>query len=66
MTPEQHKAETLRHCLQMALTDPEYAIWAAGVYEKGQPWLMANLQAKVRQEIKRSRSSASDSGSGAA
>ena len=49
----EHKASILAHCLWMAQTDPEYATWAAGWYEKNEPALLKNLQAKVRQEIER-------------
>lgn len=56
MTSE-HKAEILRHCLWMAERDPDYAIWAAGWYEKNEPVLLANLQGRVRQEIARSTAS---------
>jgi hypothetical protein len=54
VTPE-HKAKVLQHCLWMAQTDPDYAIWAAGWYEQLQPKLLENLQAKVRQEVKRAQ-----------
>ena len=53
MTPDEHKARILAHCLWMAELDPEYAIHAAGWYEANQPWLLTNLQAKVRQEVRR-------------
>jgi hypothetical protein len=41
----------------MAERDPEYAIHAAGWYEANQPWLLKNLQAKVRQAVRRSSTS---------
>lgn len=54
--PQAHKAEILRHCLWMAQVDPEYAIWAAAQYEARNPVLLKNLEAKVRQEVRRSAS----------
>lgn len=53
MTPTEHKAEILRHCLWMAERDPAYAAWAAGWYEALEPVLLKNLQRKVQQEIRR-------------
>lgn len=58
MTPD-HKQEVLRHCLWMAESDPEYAVWAAGWYEANEPELLRNLQAKVQQEVERVRRSSS-------
>lgn len=53
MTPADYKADILRHCLWMASIDPQYAHHAAGWYEKNDPELLKNLQAKVWQEIHR-------------
>jgi hypothetical protein len=58
MTPD-HKAAILQHLLKFARIDPEAAIHAAGWYEAGQPYLLANLQAKVRQEARRAERDAS-------
>lgn len=51
-----HKAEILRHVLWMATLDPEYAVWAAGWYERNEPVLLKNLRAKVEQEVRRASS----------
>lgn len=56
MDYEAHKRKTLAHCLQFVETDPDYALWAAGEYERTAPWLLTNLQAKVRQAIARRNS----------
>ena len=64
MTPDEHKALILAHCLWMAQLDPEYAIHAAGWYEANQPWLLKNLQAKVRQAVRRA-CAAKEGGDGA-
>jgi hypothetical protein len=53
MNYETHKAETLATCLRLSKLDPAYAMQAAEWYEQNAPWLLANLQAKVRQEIRR-------------
>ena len=58
--PQERKHELLVHCLWMATLDPDYAIWAAGQYEKNEPWLLENLQAKVRQEVRRAERGVSD------
>ena len=57
MTPNEHKALILAHCLRFARIDPEAAIHAAGWYEANQPWLLKNLQAKVEQAVRRSSTS---------
>lgn len=62
MTPAEHKAATLAHCLRMAEVDPAYAMWAADWYERNEPWLLANLRRKVEQEIKRRRAADADPG----
>lgn len=56
MTPDEHKAATLAHCLRIAAVDPEYAVWAAGWYEENEPQLLANLRRKVEQHVKRASS----------
>lgn len=60
MTPE-HKQSILAHCLSMARVDPEYAVWAAGWYERNEPALLKNLQAKVEQAVGRASPSSSRS-----
>jgi hypothetical protein len=49
----EHKQSILAHCLWMAQTDPDYALWAARWYERNEPALLKNLAAKVEQEIRR-------------
>jgi hypothetical protein len=49
----EHKQAILAHCLWMAKLDPDYAVWAAGWYERNEPALLKNLQAKVQQEVRR-------------
>lgn len=49
------KARHLAHILRMAETDEEYALWAARESERQMPWLLVNLERKVRQEIARRR-----------
>ena len=51
MTPDEHKALILAHCLRFAQIDPEAAIHAAGWYEANQPWLLKNLRRKVEQAV---------------
>jgi hypothetical protein len=46
------KQATLKHCLEMAQRDPEYAVWVAGEYERQMPWLLKNLKAKVERELR--------------
>lgn len=58
MDYEAHKRKTLAHCLQFVETDPDYALWAAGEYERTAPWLLTNLRRKVAQAVERSRASA--------
>lgn len=58
MTDAERKQAVLAHCLWMAQFDADYAQWAAAEYEKLMPWLLTNLAAKVRQEIRRSHESA--------
>ena len=60
MTPDEHKATILAHCLRFAQIDPEAAIHAAGWYEANQPWLLKNLQAKVRQAVARAAKEGGD------
>lgn len=59
MTPD-HKARILAHCLDFARIDPQAAIHAAGWYEQNEPYLLANLQAKVRQAVARAQREAAD------
>lgn len=48
------KHQLLAHCLALAKLDPEYAVTAAQFYEALEPWLLENLTAKVKQELRRS------------
>jgi hypothetical protein len=47
------RARILRHCLWMAETQPKYAEWSAARYEGESNGILVNLEAKVKQEIKR-------------
>jgi hypothetical protein len=53
MNPTTRKAEILSHCLALAKLDPAYAIKQAAWFESNEPWLLENLQRKVRQELRR-------------
>jgi hypothetical protein len=39
-----------------AQTDRHYALWAAGFYERNEPWFLAGLQVKVQRAIERKES----------
>lgn len=60
MTPSEHKAAILAHCLWFASIDPKAAIYAAGWYETNEPDLLRNLQAKVKQAVTRAAREAAD------
>jgi hypothetical protein len=36
-----------------AQTDRHYTVWAAGFYERNEPWFLAGLQVKVQRAIER-------------
>ena len=60
--PEKHKANILAHCLGMAVWDEALAYSAAAWYEKNEPWFLKNLEAKVRQEVRRKKAASADEG----
>lgn len=47
----EHQRATLRHCLQFAAVDPEYAQWAADRYERESCGVLVGLGEKVRAAI---------------
>ena len=49
------KHKYLTHCLALAKLDADYAIRAAAWYEAKLPWLLENLERKVRQEVHRAK-----------
>jgi hypothetical protein len=48
-----YRTRMLAHCLALAAIGEPNAIEAAGWYERNEPQILQNLQAKVRQELAR-------------
>lgn len=57
MNEAEHQKTILRHCLDIAATQPGYALWAAQDYEDKSFGVLDGLHARVQQAIKKHRES---------
>lgn len=61
MDNSQRKAQLLQACLDWIPVDPAYAVTAAAWYERNEPWLLENLERKVRRAVRASKSQSAPS-----